>query len=103
MLHGFRHSFPDEGSITETREFMIQSRGDIYNFHTRHFAGLSLSTAPSALVLKLQPADKMLSHANEKPTFLTSNHCYVTHLLRMTTTHVVETSVTVNNSPIQEL
>ena len=102
MLHGFRHSFPDEGSITETREFMIQSRGDIYNFHTRHFAGLFLSTAPSALVLKLQPADKMLSHANKKPTFLTSNHCYVTHL-RMTATHVVEMSVTVNNSPIQEL
>ena len=102
MLHGFKHSFPDEGSISETREFMIQSRGDIYNFHTRHFAGLSLSTAPSALVLKLQPADKMLSHADKKPTCLTSNHCYVTHL-RMTTAHVVEMSVTVNNSPIQEL
>ena len=49
---------------------MIQSRGDIYNFHTRHFAGPSLSTAPSALVLKLQPADKMLSHADEKRPFL---------------------------------
>ena len=83
---------------------MIQSRGDtsIYNFRTRHFAGPSLSTAPSALVLKLQPADKMLSHADEKPTFLASNHCYVTNPLRMTTAHV-ETSVTVNNSPIQEL
>ena len=63
---------------------------------------LSLSAAPSALDFKLQPADKMLRHADEKPTFRISNRCYVT-LLRMTAAQVVETSVTVNNnSPIQD-